>query len=217
MSSTTNNATPSADSNTATISTNTDRAPNRRNDETGRGNTGGRGNNGRGGRGRGNDRRSDTTSASTNISSSNKYKGKTEALNGNCFHTNSENPKRTEFITTLEAIKMYAAKEYKTQFTHMKDTLFEKFEQPILTAPTKIASTADEIDKLIYIEDYKVYKKDEKELKNALMTLFDVIVGQCSPLLKSKLKALQTWDAMEANSEVGPLLKEIKYVTNQFQ
>ena len=133
MSSNTDNATPTTDSNTGTTSTNAERASNRRNDDAGRGNTGGRGNSsrgGRGGRGRGNDRRPDANSASNNISSSNKYKGKTEALNENCFHTHSENPKRTEFITTLEAIKMYAAKEYKTQFTHMKDAIFEKFEQP---------------------------------------------------------------------------------------
>ena len=112
---------------------------------------------------------------------------------------------------------MYAAKEYKTQFVHMKDSIFEKLEEPVLKPPTKVTSTADEIDKLIYIEDYKSHKKDVKELENALMTLFDVIIGQCSPLLKSKLKALQTWDQMEANIEVGTLLKEIKSVTHQFQ
>jgi hypothetical protein len=220
MSNNTEGTASATDATTGTSSTNTERAQNRRNDDAGRGNTGGRGNSGRGGRGgRGhtNDRKPGANNASNNISSSNKYKGKTEALNEHCFHTHSENPKRTEFITTLEAIKMYAAKEYKTQFTHMKDSIFEKFEQPVLKPPTKVASTVDEIDKLIYIEDYKIYKKDEKELKNALMTLFDVIIGQCSPLLKSKLKALETWDQMEANSEVGTLLKEIKSVTHQFQ
>ena len=111
-------------------------------------------------------------------------------------------------MTTLEAIKMYAAKEYKNQFIHMKDTLFEKFDEPTLTPPKKVPNTAKEIDKLIYIEDYKSHKKDEKELKNALMTLFDVIIGQCSPLLKSKLKALQSWEQMEIGYEVSKLMKE---------
>ena len=78
---------------------------------------------------------------------------------------------------------MYAAKEYKTQFIHMKDIIFEKFDEPTLIPPKKVTDTAGEIDKLIYIEDYKSHKKDEKELENTLMTLFDVIIGQCSPLL----------------------------------
>jgi hypothetical protein len=54
-------------------------------------------------------------------------------------------------MATLEAIKMYAAKEYKTQFTHMKDTLFEKFNEPILIPLPKICVSATEIDKLIFI------------------------------------------------------------------
>ena len=49
------------------------------------------------------------------------------------------------------------------------------------------------------------------------MTLFDVIIGQCLPLLKSKLKDLQSWEQMEAGCEVGKLLKEIKSITHQFQ
>ena len=129
MSSSTNSTKSSTETTTTGNNTsntsNTERASNRRNDDAGRGN-GGRNNGGRGGRGRGNDRRSDASSANNNVSSTNKYKGKTEALNGNCFHTHSENPKRTEFITTLEAIKMYAAKEYKTQFVHTKDSIFDK-------------------------------------------------------------------------------------------
>lgn len=49
------------------------------------------------------------------------------------------------------------------------------------------------------------------------MTLFDAIVGQCSPLLRSKMKALENWTIMESQSEVGKLLKEIKSITHQFQ
>lgn len=99
----------------------------------------------------------------------------------------------------------------------MKDTLFKKIDEPTLIAPNKVPDTAGEIDKLLYIEDYKIHKKDEKELENALMTLFDVIIGQCSPLLKSKLKALQSWEQMEAGCKVGRLLKESKSITHQFQ
>jgi hypothetical protein len=49
------------------------------------------------------------------------------------------------------------------------------------------------------------------------MTLFDIIIGQCSPLLKSKLKALQLWEQMESKCEIGNFLKEINSITHQFQ
>jgi hypothetical protein len=112
---------------------------------------------------------------------------------------------------------MYAARHYKTQFVHMKEAVFENFDEPNINPPTTVPSTADEMEKLIYIEDYKVWRMDKKELDNAVMTLFDVVVGQCSPLLRSKLKALTDWATMESKSEVGKLLKEIKSITHQFQ
>jgi DNA gyrase/topoisomerase IV subunit A len=110
--------------------------------------------------------------------------------------------KRTKFMTTLEVIKIYAAKEYKTKFTRMKDTLFEKFNEPILLPPPKVSDSATEIDKLIFIKDYKSHKNDKKELDNALMALFDIIIGQCSPLLKLKLKALQSWEQIKSKFEI---------------
>ena len=186
----------------------------------GRGPGGGRGGGGRGGnggeRGGGGGRGSGSQGNDSGLGST-KYKGKTPELEDHCFHTDSENPKRTEFLTTLEAIKMYAARQYKTKFIHMKETVFKNFDEPNIDPPTSVLSTADEMEKLIYIEDYKVWKMDEKELENAVMTLFDVIVGQCSPLLRSKLKALKDWATMESQSEVGRLLKEIKSITHQFQ
>jgi hypothetical protein len=184
-------------------------------DTTGRG--GGRGGGGRGGGRASNSQGNGNQGSGNDVSTSTKYKGKTTELEEHCFHTHSENPKRTEFLTTLEAIKMYAAKQYKTQFIHMKESIFENFEEPTINPPTAISSDATEMEKMIFIEDYKVWKKDEKELNNAVMTLFDVIVGQCSPLLRSKLKALAGWTQMESGSEVGRLLKEIKSITHQFQ
>jgi hypothetical protein len=141
------------------------------------GRAGGRAGGGQGGGGRGNNNQE---SGNDNVSTSSKYKGKTAELEEHSFHTHSENPKRTEFLTTLEAIKMYAAKQYKNQFIHMKEAIFEDFEEPTINPPDAVPSTATEMEKLIYIEDYKVWRQDEKELNNAVMTLFDVIVGQCS-------------------------------------
>jgi hypothetical protein len=102
--------------------------------DTAGGRGGGRGGAGRGGGGQGSNSQGNGNQGSgSNVSTNTKYKGKTTELEEHCFHTHLENPKRTEFLTTLEAIKMYAAKQYKTQFIHMKESIFEKFEEPTIT------------------------------------------------------------------------------------
>ena len=115
---------------------------------TGRGTTAGRGSQGRGGGGRGtgrgrggrnNNRRNRNRSTSSNTSTAtmraDKFVGKTQALSGHCFHIPAEKPKRTEFITTLEAIRLFASDKYKSQYRRLKITLFEEFKEPTVDEP----------------------------------------------------------------------------------
>ena len=51
----------------------------------------------------------------------------------------------------------------------MTESVFEKFGEPIITPPLAMTGTADEMKKLIYIKDYKVWKKKEKELEKYLI------------------------------------------------
>ena len=73
----------------------------------------------------------------------------------------SENPKQTEFLTTVKAIKMYAATQYKNQFIHMKEYVFKNFQESTISKPSDVPSSANKTEKLIYIEDYKACKNEE--------------------------------------------------------
>ena len=85
---------------------------------TGRGRgRGGRGFGGRsrGGRGRNRTRsNSSTSNTSSTTTKTDKFVGMTQALEGNCFHIPAEKPKRTEFISTLEAIRLFSSDKYKS-------------------------------------------------------------------------------------------------------
>ena len=188
----------------------------------------GRGGGGRGtGRGRGgrhNNRRNQNRSMSSNTSTAtvkaDKFVGKTQALSGHCFHIPAEKPKRNEFITTLEAIRLFASDKYKSQYRRLKITLFEEFKEPTVDEPDKptdSTSSTYDLDVKIFMADYTEYLKEKKDLENTLESLFDVIYGQCSPLMRVKLNATQTFKKMRETSAVWDLLKQIKGITHQFQ
>ena len=131
--------------------------------------------------------------------------GKTKALEGYCFHIPAEKPKRTEFINTLEAIKLYCAEKYKNQCRRLKTTLFEDFKEPTIkqvSKPTDPKAADYELEVKIYLADYKEYKDEKCELENSLEGLFDIIMGQCSPLMRVKMQASQEFKIMKVNSEV---------------
>ena len=82
----------------------------------------------------------------------------------------------------------------------MKYAVLEKFMKPsvpYLTVPT---------ENMIHFKDYKQFKEIKLLLHNAITYLCDIITGQCSPFLKSKFKALNSWDYMEGNSKFRNLL-----------
>ena len=124
----------------------------------------------------------------------------TQALEKNCFHIPAKKPKRTEFITTLEAIRLFSSDKYKSQYRRLKITLFEDFKKPVVNKPTKPAdkTAADyDLEVKIYMADYSEYIKETKDLENTLEGLFDVVYGQCSPLMRVKLNAVQTFKDMK--------------------
>ena len=145
---------------------------------TGRGTSPGRSNQGRGGggrntgRGRGgrshnrrNRNRSTSSSTSTATVKADKFVGKTQALAGHCFHIPSEKPKRTEFLTTLEAIRLFASDKYKSQYRRLKITLFEEFKEPTVDEPDKPVATSKtyDLDVKIYMVDYGEHLKEKKD------------------------------------------------------
>ena len=54
-------------------------------------------------------------------------------------------------------------------------------------------------------------------LRATLHSLFSVIWGQCSSLLRSKLESKSEFESIKENKDVGGLLKLIKTIVYQFE
>ena len=95
---------------------------------------------------------------------------------------------------------VYGVLQLITQYRRLKITLFEDFKKPIVNKPTKPADkTADDYDLevKIYMADYSEYIKETKDLENTLEGIFDVVYGQCIPLMRVKLNVVQNFKDMK--------------------
>ena len=148
------------------------------------------------------------------------FKGSVEKMNGHVFRTYGEQAKRGEFQRTLEELKVYCSTTY-IQDAGLLEPLFSKLENPILLRPPKPTYSEDNEEKSleeeIYKEEIKVYVKTKVSLKNTLHSLFSVIWGQCSQLLRSKLESKSEYEGIKENNDVSGLLKLIKTVVYQFE
>ena len=148
------------------------------------------------------------------------YKGSVEGMNGHVFQTYAEQSKRGEFQRTLEELQVYCSTAYK-QEADLLDPLFSRLENPKLDQPTKPTySTDDEVKSIeeeIYKEEIKVYVRAKMSLKSTLHSLFNVVWGQCSIKLRSKLESKDEFKDIRENKDVAQLLKQIKGIVHQFE
>ena len=120
----------------------------------------------------------------------NTFTGKTKEMNSHVFQLQVEQKRKGQYQETLDQLQVYASA------VHMRDTkalkiLFTKLEQPVITAPIPIKNPTP-VEDIIFKEEVRQYSKDKKSLESTLVSLYNVVWGQCSKLLQNKLKANQT-------------------------
>ena len=94
--------------------------------------------------------------------------------------------------------------------------LFEDLETPTPTKPVKPTST-DEVDVDLYKEEVKMYAQEKKNIQSTLRSIFNVVWGQCSTIMKSKLESKTNFKTSKQNKDVAELLKQIKAIMHQFE
>ena len=152
------------------------------------------------------------------------FKGSVEGMNRHVFQTYGEQSKRGEFQRTLEELQVYCSTTY-IQEASLLEPLFSKLENPVLDKPTKPTYNEDneeesldeDLEEDIYKEEIKAYVKAKLSLKATLHSLFSVIWGQCSLLLRSKLESKREFESIKENKDVSGLLKLIKNIVYQFE
>ena len=81
----------------------------------------------------------------------------------------------------------------------------------------KVKMEINQVKVDIYNEQVKSYVEKEERLESTLTSLYHVTWGQCSKLLKNKLKGQQAFKTIEKRTDVAGLLKEIKSISNKVE
>ena len=69
--------------------------------------------------------------------------------------------------------------------------------------------STDEVDMDLYKEEIKLYGQEKKNLQATLKSIFNVVWGQCSTTMKSKLESKPDFKTIKQGKDVAELLKQI--------
>ena len=62
-----------------------------------------------------------------------------------------------------------------------------------------------------------MYAQEKKNMQSTLRSIYNVVWGQCSTIMKSKLESKTNLKTSKQNKDVAELLKEIKAIMHQFE
>ena len=141
--------------------------------------------------------------------------GKTKEMNGHVFQLQAEQKKKGQFQDSLDQLWIYASSMYKKDIVHLK-ILFTQLGHPTVVKP-ELTSEATASEEAIFKEEIRQYIKDKKSLETTLVSLYNVVWGQCSKLLQNKLKANKNYIKFNDTSDVATLLTEIKTLSNKIE
>ena len=150
-------------------------------------------------------------------------------MQGKVFRLQSEQVKKGEFKETLEALERYAGRAYPLDNTKLQ-TLFKNLETPTYEEPkvpnkdtvpdffkTEEHDITSEWERIRYVEDYKMYLKNKERLTSTLIGLYNITWGQFSRKMQDRLKAEDSFKAIQTENNVAGLLKLIKIVSHKFE
>jgi hypothetical protein len=128
------------------------------------------------------------------------FLGDTKDMNGHVFQVHAEQTKRGQFQETLDMLKIYASTAYKKDITAL-NPLFSKLTEPRVPEPEEpkevIIKTEGgkeicgitKFSETVYNERVKMYIKETKSLQSTVQSLYNIVWGQCSKLMKNKVHA----------------------------
>ena len=119
-----------------------------------------------------------------------KFKGKSHDLEGYIFDC-SDNKQADIFVHTMKRFAEYVGTEYRNG-GDIRSTIEQnvRFAIPLPLAPS---GTNDELQKMILTKKVDAYVKRDYILDENIQKAYSLMLGQCTELLKSKLKTTTDW------------------------
>ena len=134
-----------------------------------------------------------------------------------------------KFVTTTKAIKEYVGKNYtnggdlRATLESMSEFVIESLTDPsedyvdIMDPDTsEVTQTAIQqvphLEKKVYDNEFITMVKTRNTLRSNVLKVYFLILGQCTELMKDKLKASTKWQENQSNQDALELLNKIKTV-----
>ena len=152
------------------------------------------------------------------------FRGETDKMRGFVFELPAKNSQLTE---TLDMLKRYVRLTYDSS-PIMACLFSRKATNPKVTVPPKQPvptgepstpngdATLTEFDKEIFRDQVRSYRKEVRELKRDLVSLFSVVFGQCNPSLRAELRSQTKFAESELDGDCVWLLAEIRTAMTKF-
>ena len=139
----------------------------------------------------------------------NKFKGNSTALEGYIFDC-SDSKQADKFITAIKRILEHVGTEYKYGGNICSSV--ENSTRFAIPLPVVPDDTANDLTRSVATKKIDIYVKWDGILDENLQKEYSLIFGQCTELLKSKLKSSIKWDAMSSTYDMFALLEAIKTI-----
>ena len=142
------------------------------------------------------------------------FKGKCADLAGHIFDC-SKPGQADLYVTTKEEIEDYVGRSYKYG-GDIKWSL-ENLEKYNIDEPEDLPDDHTNTQELIWKKRVEEYVKRDIALTENLKTVYSLVWGQCTDILKAKLEALTVYTKIKKDYDVIGLLKQIKTITYKFE
>ena len=143
-----------------------------------------------------------------------KFKGNSTDLEGDIFDC-SDYKQAEKYVSTIKRIAEYVRAEYKYG-SDIRSTLENEAR---ITIPHPVTHNTDPMPLLysiIFDKDIDIYMKRRSTLYKNVQKCYSLILGQCTDLLKSKLKQSHEWRASLTTYDVLILIRIIRTITLKF-
>ena len=144
----------------------------------------------------------------------NNFKGNSIALEGYIFDC-SDSKQANKFITAIKRILEHVGTEYKYRCDICSS--IENSPRFLIPLPVVTADTAINLKRTISTKKIDLYVKRDGIIDENLQKAYSIIFGQCTEIIKSKLKSSVNWDAMSYTYNMFALLEAIKTIIYKFK
>ena len=101
-------------------------------------------------------------------------------------------------------------------FTKLKTSVVTKPEDPeettVTSANRKETTDVSILEETTYNERVKQWIRDKRSLKASIQSLYNIVWGQCSKMMRDKLTMIKSFTTIETKGDVTLLLKEIRSI-----